>query len=538
LLRSPALWLVCGSLAAVALLWLYLPPGAGVDSAAHAYKVAVVRAGVTSLWDGLWYSGSYGAATYGYLYYLVASRTGESALVITAAGLLPVLFWCYLRGVWRCGSTQSLPAAIGLAVTVLLILPFGMHPFLVALALAMAGAALLGAKGSLFWVLGAALTGLALFVNPLGAVCVVAFLVADLVGRPYVRPRLVVFAAALAPFVAVRLAMMVVFVQPAVEIDLLGSQLKYVAIGVAGAALVLLSRDPDRRAKALVFAAAAGACALAYLVPHNPVGDDMGRFYALFAVPIVLSVRRLYLPLRLLALGAVALLVLPLTMAAAVIGGTGPSFSDWQTFFSPGLRLARRYHDPDYRLAVVPLSKHWDSYFFPLAGYPLAQGWYRQSDAVHDLVLRDGANVDAERYAAWLRSVGVEYVFWGHAALAPDAVGIPALLTDSTEFQRVADAGRWTVYRLRDPQPLVVRTSPGSTGAAVTRYERTSLTLTVFGPGDYLVKTTWSPYWSLSRGRGSLSRAPGDWVDLHAAAGGTYGLRFTSSLADVLRQLR
>jgi hypothetical protein len=552
--RAPALWLTAGSLALVALVAWHLPAGAGIDTAAHAYKIAVARAGGGWLWDGMWYSGSYAAATYGYLYYLVASHTGQTILVVSAAGLLPVLFWCYLRGVWGLtGRTSLLPPA-ALAVTVALSMPFGEYPFLVGLALTMAGAAVLGAKRPVWVALAALPVAVALFVNPLSALCGGVFLAADLLTRPAMRRRLAIFAAALAPFALVRLGMMVAFSQPSVEIDLLLSQAKFVAIGLGGALLVRQSADPDRRSKSVVFLVAAAACGLAWLVPHNPVGDDMGRFYMLFAIPVLLAVRRLWTPLRAAALLACALLVLPLSMAGAVATSTGPSFAAWQAFFAPGLRLASRFYNPNYRFEVLPLAKHWEAYFFPLAGYPLAQGWYRQSDAIHNSALRAGGSASAVQYAAWLRSVGVQYILAPHAALDPSATSEPRLLATSSQFVRVANADRWAIYRVTDPRPIVVplagaaprsvyvgrhtrRRAPRSPAADVIRYGRAELTLRVVRAGNYLAKISWSPYWTLARGAGSLSQAPGDWVHLYAAGTGVYELRFTVTADQIIDQL-
>ena len=104
------------------------------------------------------------------------------------------------------------------------------------------------------------------------------------------------------------------------------------------------------------------------------------------------------------------------------------------------------------------MAKHWEAYFFPLAGYPLAQGWYRQSDAIHNAALRD-PNGSATQYAAWLRNVAVRYIFVPHATLQPSAAVEPHLLASSPQFVRVADVGRWTVYRVRNPPPIAAPSS-------------------------------------------------------------------------------
>ena len=225
-------------------------------------------------------------------------------------------------------------------------------------------------------------------------------------------------------------------------------------------------------------------------------------------------------------------------MAQAVATTHGPSYRDWQAFFDPGLALARRYDDPDYRFAVVPLAKHWDAYFFPLDGYSLAQGWYRQSDAIHDMALRRGGTRDAARYAAWPRSVAVKYVFVGRAALEPDARGLPRLLASSSQFVQVAGAGRWTVYRVTYPEPILTTTAGQLDRAShVVRCERTELVLRIARAGDYRVKDTWSPYWSLAGGPGRVWRASGDWADVRVDRAGLYRLRSRASVGKVLGQL-
>ena len=45
---SPALWLTAGSLTLAALVAWRLPPGGGIDTAAHAYKIGGARWGATA----------------------------------------------------------------------------------------------------------------------------------------------------------------------------------------------------------------------------------------------------------------------------------------------------------------------------------------------------------------------------------------------------------------------------------------------------------------------------------------------------------
>ena len=118
-----------------------------------------------------------------------------------------------------------------------------------------------------------------------------------------------------------------------------------------------------------------------------------------------------------------------------------------------GAAVGRRPPDAQHRLHVVALSKHWEAYYFPRAGYAITRGWYRQEDAVHNALFLP-PRYDAGRYVAWLRSMGVRYVFLPHAPLDFSSTGEPAILAGSPAFTVAAQLRDWTVYELRRPGPL------------------------------------------------------------------------------------
>jgi len=96
-------------------------------------------------------------------------------------------------------------------------------------------------------------------------------------------------------------------------------------------------------------------------------------------------------------------------------------------------------------------------------------------------------------------------------------------------------AGAWTVYRLRHAEPLVVGLD-GGTGHVVSFGHR-ALTLSVDRPGSYLVKVTWSPYWTLTGGAGELHRAPGRFLKLDAERAGQYRLSLDVTLGKALAEV-
>jgi hypothetical protein len=203
------------------------------------------------------------------------------------------------------------------------------------------------------------------------------------------------------------------------------------------------------------------------------------------------------------------------------------------SFFAPALAAAARFYDPDYRIHVVALRRHWEAAYFPEAGYPITRGWYRQADAIHNDLFY--TSYDAATYVAWLRRMGVQYVFLPNAPLDPWSQREVRILKTSPEFDVVERSGAWTVYRLRDAEPLAVGLDGGV--ARVTRMGHQGFAVTVDRPGTYLLKVTWSPYWSLVEGSGVLRRSPDRFLLLDARAAGRYTLRFDVTPGKVLTEV-
>jgi len=528
--------------AAAALLgFLHIVGLTGVDTAAHVYKTSLVAHGQSLVWDDYWYGGSYGVVSYGVVYYLVARVVGAQAIVVLCAGLLPLLFHLYVRRAWQ--VTSLLPAS-ALAVVSVLYLTNGQDPFLLAMALTMAGLVLLAGDHPLW---AAVPVGVAAFTNPVAVVAGAVFVVADALGHPAARRRTALFAAALVPFAVAWSAVLLAFrghvsylAQPAVL-------LRWTAVAAVGVVLARWSRDPDRRARQVLFAVAAALCLAALVVP-NELGNNASRFLALFGLPALLMIRRVRLPRAATAALLAAMAVVTLAAPVGDLLRTGDAAQTTRSFFAPALFYARQTYDPDYRYNVVALRLHWEADYFPQAGLPITRGWFRQSDWQHNALLYRAPT--PAQYVAWLRDMGVRDVFVPHAALDFSSSGEPALIARSGAFVRIAALPGWTVYRLRRSSPLVVAadapTTPASAaavGAAVTAVARTKVVVSVRRPGCYLVKFTWTPYWRLSAppgvpaGAASLSAAPGDWIALRAPQPGRYVLRVRPSLHAALARI-
>lgn len=528
-------------LAAAALLGsLHVVGLTGVDTAAHVYKTSLVAHGQSLVWDDFWYAGSYGVVSYGVVYYLVATVVGAQAVVVLSAGLLPLLFHLYARRAWQ--VTSLLPAS-ALAVVSVLYLTNGQDPFLLAMALTMAGLALLAADHPLW---AAVPVGVAAFTNPVALVAGAVFVVADALAHPAARRCTALFAVALVPFALLWVAVLLAFrghvsylAQPAVL-------LRWTAVAAVGIVLARWSGNPDRRARQVLFAVAGALCLAALVVPSE-LGNNAARFLVLFGLPALLMIRRVRLPRVVTAALLVAVAAVTLAAPVGDLLRTGDAAQTTRAFFAPALAYARRTYDPDYRDHVVALRLHWEADYFPQAGLPITRGWFRQSDWQHDALLYRAPT--PAQYVAWLRDLGVRDVYVPHAALDFSSSNEAALIARSGAFVLAAQTGKWTVYRLRRPAPLVVAagaaagaaTTPPAVGAAVTAVARTTLVVRVQRPGRYLVKFTWTPYWRLGAPPGaagaSLMAAPGDWILLRAPRAGRYVLRVRPSLRAALARI-
>jgi hypothetical protein len=310
----------------------------------------------------------------------------------------------------------------------------------------------------------------------------------------------------------------------------------------------------------------AGALCLAAIVVPSQLGNNAARFLALFGLPALLMIRDVRLPR---AATVVLLAAAAAVQLAAPVGDllrTGDAAQTRRAFFAPALSYAARSYDPDFRDHVVALRLHWEACYFPQAGLPITRGWFRQDDWQHNALLYHEPGPAA--YVAWLRDLGVRDVFVPHATLAMSSAGELSLIVRSGSFVKVLGDADWTVYRLRDPVPLVVAQEPdsaaaarsaaaagpadaapsaaaaGAAAAAVTAVTHDTVTVTVPRAGSYVVKFTWTPYWRLvapvgpgGRSPGSLAPAPRDWTLLRAGRPGTFTLQVRPTLGAALRRI-
>jgi hypothetical protein len=77
----------------------------------------------------------------------------------------------------------------------------------------------------------------------------------------------------------------------------------------------------------------------------------------------------------------------------------------------------------------------------------------------------------------------------------------------------------------------------GTRDARVVYMDHASLYLKVPAPGRYLIKVSYSPFWEIIGGVGTLAPGPNGFLTLQATGRGLYGLRVNVTLAESLQQL-
>jgi hypothetical protein len=531
-----ALWLVTTAAVTLITLLMWRAGVPGWDDAAHDYKIYLLRHGASVFWDTYWYGGGYGAITYGIVFYWLAQYVPGALIVIAAAGTVPLSFYVYVRDLW--GIDDVWPAW-GMALVMTLYLAHGQDPFVLALALTLAGLALLARRHPLWAALPVAV---GIFSNPMGLVVVAPLVLTDLICRPAARRRYLVFLAAVAPAVVVRFLLGWTFSEPGAYLNETSQLMVYLGFALVGLALAGVNVAHPRRPFVVLFLVYAALCVGSFVTPGSPLGNNIGRFFMVFGLPLLLLLRhtRFRRPFR---YGDLA--IIPIVAFALLQFGTATSHflnaverpQTTRAYFAPALSAARDLYDPDYRFHVVALRRHWEALYFPEAGYPITRGWYRQADAIHNGLFYTA--YDAAEYVAWLQSMGVQYIFLPvDGPLDPWSKREAKLLAGSPAFSFVEQTGVWRIYRLIDAKPLLVPQpqEPESGTGSILSVGHQRIDFTVSKPGTYWLKFTSSPYWELEGGPGTITPRPDRFMDLTLAHAGRYTLRFVvtpAKMADV-----
>jgi len=529
-----ALWLTATAAVAVTTALMQWGGVPGWDDAAHAYKVLLLRDGSSVFWDTYWYGGGYGAITYGFVFYWLAQYVPGALITIIAAGALPIMYYVYQRDLWHIDDVWP---AWAFVVVVSLYQAHGQDPFVLALALSVGGLALLARKHPVWAALP---VSVGVFANPMGLVVILPFMLADIIARPEARRRYLVFSLGMAPAVIARLVLGWAFTEPGSYLNETAQLMVFLGFALAGVALAGINAVHPRRPFVILFMTYAVTCVVSFVTPGSPLGNNIGRFFMVFGLPLLILLRhtRLRRPFP-----HAEFAIIPILLFALLQFGTATSHfangverpQTTRAFFAPALVAAERLYDPNYRIHVVALRRHWEALYFPEAGYPITRGWYRQADAIHNSLFY--TPYDASEYVDWLRSMGVQYVFLPvEGPLDPWSRREARLLSASPAFVFVEQSGAWRIYLLRTARPLLVPQPdvPGAAVGDVHQIEHGRIAFTVSAPGTYWLKFTSSPYWVLEGGPGRVIPRPDRFMDLELERSGAYTLRLDVTLTKAL----
>lgn len=495
-LRHVPAWALTAVLAAI---WLLVDPPTP-DLAAHEYRADVADRIGFGLWEQGWYAGHH-LPGYSVLMPPLAALLSPQ---LVAAVAVVIAAWCFERlaaAHWSPAASRA--ASVWFAIGVVSTLVGGQLAFAAGLAPALA-ALLVARRGHPL--AGAALGAVTTLTSPVTAAFLVLACAAWwLDGRE--RAPLAVAAGAVVPGLLIVLAFPQGGIQP--------FRFSSFAWSFAVALALLLAVPRDERA--LRAGAALYAVVLvAGVVLDTPLGGNLVRLAAVFGGPLAAGA---LWDRRRTVLWVLALPLLYwqwLAPVRSVVRGAGDP-SATAAYHAPLLaELDRRAAAEGPSRTEIPFTaNHWEARFVPLT-HPLARGWERQLDVKLNGLFYDGRPLTPERYRAWLDALAVRYVALPGVELDPAGKAEGRLVASGRvpglrEIWRSAD---WRLYRVGGAARLA--TPP----VRVTAIGLDTVDLTTPRPATAVVRVRFTPYWALTRGRGCVERAAGDWTRVRLDAPG------------------
>jgi hypothetical protein len=483
--------------AAFAALVLAVGPAPG-DAPVHLYRTFLVRDGAL-IWDNFWYAGTYPLASYSLLYYLPAALVGNLPLVFAAAVASTVLFASIALREW--GRAALWPSRV---FGVLAAAPMftGLYAYSLGFTAMLATLKLLQLRRLRLAVVVAALT---VGFSPLAFAFLCLIVGSYALSRRRIARRHVWFGVGLGVAAGIEVLALVLFpgagtgVYPFHWVDFLGV-LVVTSLGL------LVAREARGAGPLVAFYALWGlGSVIVYIVP-SPLGDNWTRLSA-FVFPVMLLTASLarFQPRRLVVFALAAAFAYNVVPYALLVPSRLGNDTQQASFWRPAIRFLRAHEQPGYRVEVVPTAEHWEAYWIPKSGFPLARGWYRQLDVADNPALYAN-HLGVAAYRRWLRSDAVRYVLLSTTAPL-DWDGGPqeerVVRSPRSGLKVVFRSSNWTVYELPHATPLLT----GPARPVVTSFGHTAIRGQVFAAGRYLLRAHYSPYLHL-QGAGCVAPGP------------------------------
>ncbi|HLY84896.1 MAG TPA: hypothetical protein VKO84_00050 [Gaiellaceae bacterium] len=506
---------------------LALPPGG--DLAAQLYRTELVQHG-NLIWDNLWFAGQYPLASYSLLYSPIAAVVGNATLgvagVVIAAGAFASVAYREWARVGRWPARLFAVLLTGQVFT-------GAYPYDIGLASLLATVWALQRRR--VW-LAAPAAVLTMALSPLAFLFLGLALFALFLRRRSLGRQTLLIAGAVALAAGVELAVLTLLPSPGMVYPY-GTWRLLAGLGVSGLGVVLSLRGRGGWPLASIFLVWASASLILDLVP-SPVGHNLVRA-DVFVVPLMLvaAARADFRPRWLATVAIGAALVANIGPYLSMIPDRSSSPDAQPAFWAPVIRYLDRHLTAQFRVEVVPTANHWESYYLPRAGIPLARGWYRQLDMADNRTLYAATLTPAD-YRAWLRRRGVRFVVLPHLPLEPVGVAVDSREAQLVSSQRsglrpVLRLPSATIFELPNPTPLL--TGPGP--AVVTELQSSRITAYAGKPGTYFLRVHYSPYWSVTRGAVCPLPGPDAMTWLRVARAGRFSIQAAETPGAVLARV-
>jgi hypothetical protein len=512
--------------AVFAALVLAVGPAPG-DAPVHLYRTFLVHNGAL-VWDNFWYAGTYPLASYSLLYYLPAALVGNLPLVFAAAIASTVLFASLALREW--GRNALWPSRV---FGVLAAAPMftGLYAYSLGFTAMLATLKLLQLRRLRLAAVVAALT---VGFSPLAFAFLCLIVGSYAVSRRAISRRHLWFGLGLVLAAGIEVLALVLFpgagtgVYPFHWIDF-GGVLLVTFLGV------LVAREARGAGPLVAFYALWGLGSIVVYVVPSPLGDNWTRLSA-FVFPVMLLTASLagFRPRRLVVLALAAAFAYNVVPYALLVPSRLDNATQHASFWRPALGFLRAHQQPGYRVEVVPTAEHWEAYWVPKSGFPLARGWYRQLDVADNPALYE-KHLGVAAYRRWLRSDAVRYVLLSTTApLDWDGGPQEARVVRSARsgLQVVYRSSNWTIYELPHATPLLT----GPAHPVVTSFGHTVIRGRVFAPGRYLLRAHYNPYWRL-HGAGCVAPGPDRMTILELMRPGQFALGVPGTPGGLVREL-
>jgi len=498
-------WLPAVALSSVLALALLLwSPPVG-DMAAQVFRTELFKQAGMAIWNGSWYGGHY-TLTYSFIFPPLAALLGPQLVGGLSVVASAYLFDRLVRERW---GLEARWATLWFAAGVVTLLADGQLTFALGVAFGLASLRGLQAGRGALAVLAAAACALS---SPVAGAFLAAVLLAGgwQGGLRFVRPAL--WAGLLA--LALTVAPTVAFPESG-QFPFVFSSYIAIPLWCLGALVLIRGAGPEERQLRQVIVGYALVSTAIWLVP-NAMGGNAVRLGALFGGPVLAAVLLSRRPratspswffVAVLAVTMAGSLYWQLTASVAQIARSVGDPSTTEAYFAPAARWLREHGAKGARIEVPPTANHWEAaYLAP--NFDLARGWLRQLDTTRDDIFYDEGELTNRAYSAWLRGNAISYVALPDAPLDYSSTAEQRLIASEPPYLKLRySSAHWRIYQVVDPKPLV---EPIGTGRARLLWiGRQGFALDVTKPGLFLVRVNFTPYWSLSRGKGCLLRGGG-----------------------------